>query len=91
MARSHVPTTISRSQRAAASPSALSVALVIPLHGPAGMFGPSAELCSQLAVDELNEEQGVLGRELRLTVVDGSAAPQQVADEGEALVQRGGV
>ncbi len=55
------------------------------------MFGPSAELCSQLAVDELNEEQGVLGRELRLTVVDGSSAPQQVADEVEALVQGGHV
>ncbi len=91
MARSHLPSTICRTEAAAASPAALRVALVIPLHGPAGMFGPSAELCSQLAVDELNEEQGVLGRELRLTVVDGSTAPQQVADEVEALVQGGRV
>ncbi len=69
----------------------LDVALVIPLHGPAGMFGPSAELCSQLAVEELNGQQGVLGRELRLTVVDGSAAPHEVARQVEALVRGGEV
>ena len=88
MARPHVPSSDSGFEQAAASCTALNVALVVPLHGPAGMFGPSAELCSQLAVDELNEQHGVLGRELRLTVVDGSAAPQQVADAVEALVCR---
>lgn len=70
---------------------ALDVALVIPLHGPAGMCGPSAELCAQLAVEEINAEQGVLGRPLRLTVVDGAAAPQHVADDVEALVRSGRV
>ncbi len=69
----------------------LDVALVIPLHGPAGMFGPSAELCSQLAVEELNGRQGVLGRELRLTLVDGSRAPQEVARQVAALVAGGKV
>ncbi len=78
-----------RSARAARD--RLDVALVIPLHGPAGMLGPAAELCSQLAVDELNEEGGLLGRELHLTVVDGAAAPQQVADEVEDLVRSGRV
>lgn len=91
MAPSHVPSTYSDSGQAAASATALDVALVIPLHGPAGMFGPSAELCAQLAVDELNEEQGLLGRELRLTVVDGSPPPQQVADVVEDRVCRGRV
>lgn len=70
---------------------ALDVALVIPLHGPAGMCGPSAELCAQLAVEELNAERGVLGRALRLTVVDGAGAPERVAGEVEALVCRGQV
>jgi urea transport system substrate-binding protein len=62
------------------------VALVIPLHGPAGILGPSSELCAQLAAEELNAGLGVLGRELRLTVVDGSGDPVQVAEEVETLV-----
>ena len=53
----------------------LDVALVIPLHGPAGILGPSSELCAQLAAEELNAGLGVLGRELRLTVVDGVRGP----------------
>ena len=64
----------------------LDVALVIPLHGPAGILGPSSELCAQLAAEELNAGSGVLGRELRLTVVDGSGDPVQVAEEVQALV-----
>ncbi len=87
MTRAAAPSPLLRSDTS----EALDVALVVPLHGPAGMFGPSAELCSQLAVEEMNARQGVLGRPLRLTVVDGSAGPQQVADEVDALVRRGQV
>jgi urea transport system substrate-binding protein len=72
-----------------ADTSVLDVALVIPLHGPAGLFGPSCELCAQLAADELNAEGRVLGREIRLSVIDGSAPPAQVADEVGALVASG--
>ena len=68
---------------------ALDVLLVIPLHGSAGIFGPSCELCAQLAVEELNAEEGVLGRELRLSVVDGSGPPERVADEVGAIVGAG--
>jgi urea transport system substrate-binding protein len=65
------------------------VALVIPLHGSAGIFGPSCELCAQLAVAEVNAGEGVLGRELRLSVVDGSAPPRAVANEVGALTAAG--
>lgn len=65
------------------------VALVIPLQGSAGMFGPSCELCAELAVEELNAGGGLLGREVRLWVVDGGAAPQRVADEVAFLVRAG--
>ena len=30
------------------------VALVIPLQGPAGIFGPSCEACAELAAEEVN-------------------------------------
>lgn len=69
----------------------LDVALVIPLHGPAGILGPSSELCAQLAVEEVNAERGVLGREVRLTPVDGSGEPVEVARKVHALVASGRV
>ncbi|MEU6024312.1 substrate-binding domain-containing protein [Micromonospora sp. NPDC047134] len=69
----------------------VSIALVFPMRGPAGMFGPSCELCAQLAVEEVNNRGGVLGRQLRLIPVDGGAPPAEVAAEVEALVSVGAV
>ena len=68
--------------------SAVNVALVVPLHGSAGIFGPSCELCAQLAVAEINAADGVLGRSSaerhrRLR------CPAAVADEVGALVAAG--
>jgi len=69
----------------------LAIALVFPLHGPGGVFGPSCELCAQLAVEEINAAGGVLGRELELIPVDGGAPPAAVAAEVDALVSAGAV
>ena len=69
--------------------SILDVALLIPLDGSAGIFGPSCELCAKLAMEEVNSEGGVLGRELRPRVVDGGAPPARVAAEIGRLVHRG--
>ncbi len=44
--------------------STLDVALVVPLHGSAGIFGPSCELCAQLAVEDINGGAGVLAATL---------------------------
>src|SRR5919109_2300430 len=67
----------------------LNVALVVPLQGPAGIFGPSCECCGLLAAEEVNAESGVLGRELRLVLVDGGAPPEQGASEIDALISAG--
>jgi ABC-type branched-subunit amino acid transport system substrate-binding protein len=69
----------------------LNIALVFPMRGPAGVFGPTCELCAQLAVETVNRSGGVLGRELRLIPVDGGAHPDQVATEVDALVSTGAV
>ncbi|MET9080356.1 substrate-binding domain-containing protein [Streptomyces sp. NPDC004237] len=69
----------------------LVVALVVPLQGPAGVFGPSCESAARLAVEELNAAGGVLGREVRLLTVDGGAPPARVAAEVGALVSLGAV
>ncbi|AXK37676.1 hypothetical protein DVA86_26735 [Streptomyces armeniacus] len=65
--------------------------MVIPLQGPAGLFGPSCEAIAQLAAHELNREGGVLGREVTLQVLDGGADPALVAAELAALVESGRV
>ncbi|NRQ40088.1 substrate-binding domain-containing protein [Nonomuraea sp. NN258] len=69
----------------------LSVALVIPLQGPAGIFGPSCELCARLAAEEINAGSGLLGRELVFTVVDGGLPPRRVAAEVDRLISAGEV
>ncbi|HEY0002498.1 MAG TPA: substrate-binding domain-containing protein, partial [Actinoplanes sp.] len=73
------------------STDAVRVALIVPLQGPAGIFGPTAELCAQLAAEEVNAAGGVLGRELVLVGVDGGAPPARVAAEVEMLVRTGAV
>ena len=64
----------------------LQVGLVIPLQGPAGMFGPSCEASADLAVQEINADSGVLGRQVRLVLIDGGQPPDRVADEVDCLV-----
>jgi urea transport system substrate-binding protein len=65
------------------------VALVIPLQGPAGLFGASCEAVSELAAVELNRETGLLGRPVELVVVDGGAAPAVIGRQVDHLVTRG--
>ncbi|MDT7710488.1 MAG: urea transport system substrate-binding protein [Pseudonocardiales bacterium] len=67
----------------------LDVAFVVPRSGPAGIYGPSCEACATLAVEEINESGGVLGREVRLRTVDGGRHPALVAAEVEALIGAG--
>jgi urea transport system substrate-binding protein len=71
--------------------SPVDVALLIPLHGSAGIYGPSCELCAEMAAEEVNADGGVLGRPLRLEVVDASGPPPRVAAEVDALVRSGAV
>jgi ABC-type branched-subunit amino acid transport system substrate-binding protein len=71
--------------------STLAIGLVFPLHGPGGVFGPSCELCAQLAVEEINATGGLLGRELKLVPVDGGAPPATVAAEVDALISAGAI
>jgi urea transport system substrate-binding protein len=80
-----------RTPRAGAGRQTLDVALVVPLRGPAGVFGPSCELCARLAVEEVNADGGVLARELRLLVVDGGQPPAVVAGQVDEMVTAGAV
>jgi urea transport system substrate-binding protein len=67
------------------------IALVIPEQGPAGIYGPSCVASGRLAADEINKAGGLLGREVRLRLVDGGASPQAVAMQVGYLVGSGQV
>ncbi len=82
------PATRSPAPRASA---ALRVGLLIPLSGPAGIWGPSAHKCATLAVDEINGGGGVLGREIKLVLSDAGGAPAAVAAAARELVEEHGV
>jgi len=57
----------------------LKVAVMIPQSGPAGLFGPSAKACAELAVETLNARGGVLGRKLELLFGDAGLAPAEAS------------
>lgn len=69
----------------------LSVAFVVPLQGPTGIYGPSCLACGELAVEQLNATSGIAGRKVVLRVVDGGREPAVVADEVGRLVDSGQV
>lgn len=69
----------------------VNVGLVIPMHGSAGMFGLSCIACAVLAAEEINAEGGLLGREVRLTIVDGAGPPETVAGRIDPLVRSGAI
>jgi len=77
--------------KSSAHDDAFSVAVVNPLQGPLGIIGPPAQLCTQLAAEEINAAGGILGREIRLTTVDGGLPPTVIATELDALVSSGQV
>jgi urea transport system substrate-binding protein len=69
----------------------LPIALVVPLQGPTGMYGPSCLACAELAVEQLNAADGIAGRKIELRVVDAGRSPDVVAAEVGDLVDTGRV
>jgi len=70
---------------------ALRIGLLIPLSGPAGLWGPAAHKCASLAADEINARGGMLGREVRLVIGDAGGAPDRVAATAAAMIGERGV
>lgn len=62
---------------------------IVPLQGSGGIVAPSCEAAVALAVAEINGSAGILGREVRVTTIDGGRAPHEVAAEVSALLATG--
>jgi urea transport system substrate-binding protein len=69
----------------------IDVAFVVPGSGSSGIYGPSCGASGRLAVSEINDGGGILGREVRLRPVDGGRRPDRVAAEVASLVRSGSV
>ena len=54
----------------------LKIAMLVPLSGPAGLWGPSCQTSATLASHEVNAAGGILGREIELA--SGIAADDRV-------------
>jgi urea transport system substrate-binding protein len=62
------------------------IGLLIPYEGPTGIWAPSCELSAILAIAEINNAGGLLGRELELVVVDsGNTARSTVEAAADAV------
>ena len=67
----------------------LRVALLAPLSGPAGLWGPSCLTSATLAARQINAKGGVVGRELELAFVDAGRDPAEVSEDTLDMVEAG--
>ncbi len=70
---------------------AIVVGVVNPMQGPLGIIGPAAQMCAELAAEEINVAGGILGRELELMHLDGGAPTPAIRAEVTELVMSGSV
>jgi ABC-type branched-subunit amino acid transport system substrate-binding protein len=78
-----------KSHRARRASGRLRVALLAPLSGPAGLWGPSCQTSALLASKEINANGGILGREVELVFSDAGRSPEIVARETLDLIEDG--
>jgi branched-chain amino acid transport system substrate-binding protein len=74
------------SPRAKATDAPLRIGFICPLSGGSGDFGNSARLGAELALREINEVGGYMGRPLELVVRDDKANPDEGRRVAEDLV-----
>ncbi|HLS78425.1 MAG TPA: substrate-binding domain-containing protein [Nocardia sp.] len=67
----------------------LEILNIVPMRGPLAIAVPSNDNAVTLAGEEINSGSGILGREIRVTTIDGGRSPHQVAEEISALLATG--
>ncbi len=68
------------------------IAVMVPMSGSAGIWGPSCISCAQLAADEINRHRGIGDREVELVFLDADdSVVDSAVDTIAGLVDDGGV
>ncbi len=65
---------------------AVKIGVLTPKEGPAGIWSPCGEVCAMLAVAEINEAGGILGRPVELILGDGGATSASAAEAARDIV-----
>lgn len=69
----------------------LKVGVMIPLSGPAGLFGPSSRDCATMAIEDVNAAGGVLGRKIEPVFADVGGPPADAVQAAQKLWRSEGV
>lgn len=72
----------------AADQGPVKVGVLIQLSGAAGVFGPPSREAAELAIDEINEAGGVLGRDVELVVADDATDVKVAGEQAQKLVNQ---
>lgn len=67
------------------------IGMLVPISGPAALFGPSSKNCSVLAADEINSRGGLSGRPIQLEFVNAGSSPDEVKKAALRLWKQNGV
>ncbi|HWL22568.1 MAG TPA: substrate-binding protein [Ureibacillus sp.] len=67
------------------SEDAIKVGLITAFSGAAAVYGPPVKNSAQLAINEINEAGGLLGKELVLFEADTATDPKTASDQAKAL------
>ena len=77
------PMALARPARAAGP---VNIGLLTPLSGALAFVGETNQNCLQLAVDEINAQGGLLGREIRIVAEDTQMSTQVALDKARKLI-----
>jgi branched-chain amino acid transport system substrate-binding protein len=69
----------------------IKIGMNVSLSGNLAQFGATAEEVVRLAIDDINGQGGVNGRDLELVVLDDGTMPQVSAQNTDALIARGDI
>jgi urea transport system substrate-binding protein len=65
--------------RSAFAADTMKIAVMIPLSGPASLFGASSKACAELAVEQINARGGILKRKIEIVIGDAGLPPAEAA------------
>lgn len=66
------------------------IGLLVPFHGADAIWGPSCQYSAVLAAAELNQQGGILGRQIELLAADAGGDPAEVVARARDLVVKQG-
>lgn len=64
---------------------------LFPITGPSAVFGGGHQRAANLAVEEINEAGGLLGREVEVTNRDTENAPERAAQKFQTMIDQQGI